>query len=143
MFCAVWIYYFVNGKVHPNSHLILLPLLVIILACLGLGFGALISSLTTKYRDLKFLVGFGVQLAMYASPIVYPLSLVRKQFPQYEWLAVLNPITPVLETFKYATCGNGIFEWSYLLYSFCFSIVILVVGILFFNRIEKSFMDTV
>jgi len=143
LFCAVWIYYFVNGKVHPNSHLLLFPVLIVILACLGLGFGALISSLTTKYRDLKFLIGFGVQLAMYASPIVYPLSLVRKQFPQYEWLAVLNPITPVLETFKYATCGNGIFEWSYLCYSFVFSVSILLIGILFFNRIEKSFMDTV
>jgi lipopolysaccharide transport system permease protein len=143
LFLVVWTYYMIKGQVHPNMHLLLFPLLIIILAFLGLGFGSLVSSLTTKYRDLKFLVGFGVQLVMYASPIVYPLSLIRERYPQYEWLAVLNPITSILETFKYATCGNGIFEWGYLLYSFCFSVFILLAGMMFFNRIEKSFMDTV
>lgn len=143
LFISVWLYYIVKGNVHPNSCLLLFPVLLVILAFLGLGFGALISALTTKYRDLKFLVGFGVQLAMYASPIVYPLSLIREKYPQYEWLAVLNPVTSVLETFKYATCGNGVFEWTYLVYSFCFSVFILLVGMMFFNRIEKSFMDTV
>lgn len=143
LFICVWAYYLYKGQVHPNAYIALFPVLVVILAFLGLGFGALVSSLATKYRDLKFLLALGVQLMMYASPIVYPLSLIRQTHPEYEWLAVLNPVTAVLETFKYGTSSVGVFEWSYLAYSFVFSVVILLIGMMSFNRIEKSFMDTV
>jgi lipopolysaccharide transport system permease protein len=110
------------------------------MAGLGMGFGIIISALTTKYRDLTFLIAFGVQLMMYASPIVYPLSIVPGKF---EFLLLLNPITSVIEAFKYGFIGTGFFSWQYLLYSFCFMIVLLAVGIMVFNKVEKSFMDTV
>jgi len=118
---------------------LLLPVLIIMMAGLGLGFGLTISSLTTKYRDLRFLIQFGVQLAMYASPIVYPLHVAGK----YKMLILANPMTSIIETFKYGFLGQGEFSWFYLLYSFVFMIVILFIGISSFNKVEKSFIDTV
>ena len=110
------------------------------MAGLGLGFGILISSLTTKYRDLTFLVSFGVQLMMYASPIVYPMSVVPLK---YKMLFLANPVTPVIEAFKYIFLGSGFFDWFYILYSFLFMLVLLFFAVLVFNKVEKSFMDTV
>jgi len=110
------------------------------MAGLGLGFGILISALTTKYRDFTFLVGFGVQLLMYASPIVYPLAIVPEK---YRWLILLNPVTSIIEAFKYSFIGIGYFNWFYLLYSFLFMVLILALGVVVFNKVEKSFMDTV
>jgi lipopolysaccharide transport system permease protein len=107
---------------------------------LGLSLGIIISSLTTKYRDLKFLVVFGVQLMMYASPIVYPLSIVPEK---YKWLIVANPITSIIETFKYAFLGVGTFNWMHLLYSFTVTVILFVLGLIIFHRVEKSFMDSV
>jgi lipopolysaccharide transport system permease protein len=107
---------------------------------LGLSFGIIISSLTTKYRDLKFLVTFGVQLMMYASPIVYPLSIVPDK---YRWLIIANPVTSIIETFKYAFLGVGEFNWMHLGYSFIFTLILFLVGLIIFHRVEKSFMDTV
>jgi lipopolysaccharide transport system permease protein len=141
LFIAVWLYYmFTTDKVHPNAHLLLVPVLIIIMAGLGLGFGIIVSSLTTKYRDLTFLVAFGVQLMMYASSIVFPISGVKGKFKQ---LLLLNPVTSVIEAFKYGFVGEGFFSWGYLLYSLIFMIVILILGIFIFNKIEKSFIDTV
>ena len=106
-----------------------LPLLILMLAYIGLGFGLVISSMTTKYRDLRFLVSFGVQLWMYATPVIYPLSVMKNNYPDKIWLIVANPLTAITETFKYGFTGVGVFEWSYLLYSLAFAIVVLLLGI--------------
>jgi lipopolysaccharide transport system permease protein len=118
----------------------LFPFLILLMAGLGLGFGILISSLTTKYRDLIFLIGFGVQLMMYASPVVYPLSIVPDQWKVY---LLFNPVTSVIEAFKYIFLGTGHFSWVWLSYSLVFMFVLLLISLMVFNRVEKSFMDTV
>lgn len=144
LFLVVWTYYFATQDIlHPNWAIILIPFLIIIMGFLGLGFGIIISSMTTKYRDLKFLIAFGVQLMMYASPIVFPLSLVMEKYPSYKILLLANPITSIIETFKYAFLGVGVFNWYYLAYSLVFTIVVFFLGLIVFNKVEKSFMDTV
>lgn len=141
LFLGFYFYFIIKGApVSPNEMAFLFPLLVIILAGLGLGFGLLFTSMTTKYRDLVFLLTFGVQLAMYATPVIYPLSEIPAD---YHWLAVLNPMTSVIETFKYGFLGRGTFEWSYLVYSLGFMVLVLLSGIAIFNKTEKNFMDTV
>ncbi len=123
-----------------NSYVFLLPLLIVLMAGFGLGFGIIISSLTTKYRDLTNLVAFGVQLWMYATPVIYPLSAIPEKYKIY---FLLNPISPVIETFRYALLGAGSFHLWHLLYSVFAAIVILALAILMFNKIEQNFMDTV
>lgn len=141
LFMTVWIYYMVSGdSIHPNAYMVLVPFLIILMGFMGLSFGILISSMTTKYRDLKFLIGFGVQLMMYASPIVYPLSIIPEK---YKWYLVLNPVTSIIESFKYAFLGVGEFSWNYLVYSFVFTIVLFFLSLVVFHKVEKSFMDTV
>lgn len=141
LFLAVWIYFLLSkDSIHPNWALLLVPLLIILIGFLGLSFGIIISSLTTKYRDLKFLVTFGVQLMMYASPIVYPLSIVPEK---YKWIILANPITSIIETFKYAFLGVGVFNWWHLAYSFLFTVILFFTGMIIFHKVEKSFMDTV
>lgn len=133
-------YWFQGAPVHPNLAIILTPLLLLMMAALGLGCGIIVSSLTTKYRDLQLLVGFGVQLAMYATPIIYPMSI----FPNASrWILLLNPMAPIVETFRYAYLGGGQFCWQYLGCSAAITAVILFIGILLFNHVEKTFMDTV
>lgn len=144
LFIIVWCYYYFTGtELHPNLTLLLVPLLILLMGFIGLGFGVIISSLTTKYRDLKFLISFGVQLLMYGSPIVFPLSMVSEHYPQYKIYLLANPVTSIIETFKYAFLGVGEFNWMYLSYSLVFTIVLFFVGVIIFNRVEKSFMDTV
>lgn len=148
LFLIVYVAYAVAGvPVHPTWHALLFPLLVVLLAGLALGFGILISSMTTKYRDLQILFSFIVQLWMYATPIVYPLSQVRGKLflgMDVHTLMCLNPITPLIETFKHAMLGAGEFiGWGWLAYSLAFTIVLLGLGILIFNKVQKSFMDTV
>ncbi|MDP1801674.1 MAG: ABC transporter permease [Bacteroidota bacterium] len=141
LFIAVWVYYLITQTtVHPNLTLILVPFLILLMGFLGLSFGIIISSMTTKYRDLKFLIAFGIQLMMYATPIVYPLSIVPQK---YKWLILANPVTSIIETFKYAFLGVGEFNWLYLLYSLCFTCVLFFLGLVIFHKVEKSFMDTV
>ena len=141
LFLGIWIYYLVQSDlIHPNKMLVLIPFLIILIGFMALSFGIIISSLTTKYRDLKFLVTFGIQLMMYASPIVYPLSIVPEK---YKWIIVANPVTSIIETFKYAFLGVGEFSWLYLGYSTLFTIVLFMIGLVIFHRVEKSFMDTV
>jgi lipopolysaccharide transport system permease protein len=113
------------------------------MATLGLGFGLIISSLTTKYRDFQFLISFGVQLFMYATPIVYPLPLAKEKLGAYGWIATVNPMTSIIETMKFAFLGEGVFSWNSLAYSLIFSLVLLFLGVIVFNRVEKTFMDTV
>lgn len=136
-----WIYYYFKGApIHFNSVILLFPFLLLLMAGHGLAFGIIISSLTTKYRDLKFLVQFGVQLLMYASSVVMPLSAVQGKF---KWILLLNPMTSIIETFKYGFLGVGVYEFTYLIYNFIAMIFILLVALLLFNKVEKSFMDTV
>jgi lipopolysaccharide transport system permease protein len=144
LFLIVWVYYLTTrDNIHPNSTVVLVPLLIVMMGFLGLGFGIIISSMTTKYRDLKFLIAFGIQLMMYASPIVFPLSLVHEKYPKFEYLLLANPITSIIETFKYGFLGVGIFKWWHLAYSLGFTIVVFFIGLIVFNKVEKSFMDTV
>lgn len=141
LFVLVYLYFLWEGvSLSPNIYILLLPLLILMLAGLALGFGIIISSLTTKYRDLTILFTFIVQLWMYATPVIYPLSTMS---PQRQWIMVLNPVTSILETFKFATMGVGTFQWNYLIYSFVFMIVVLAIGIVTFNKVQRSFMDTV
>ena len=136
------IYYSYTGveNVHPNAALLLLPLLIIMMAGFALGVGMIISSLTTKYRDLSMLVGFGVTLLMYATPIIYPVSAIPDK---YKSLVMANPLAPVIETFRYAFIGSGQLNFLNLLYSFSWMLALLSIGVIIFNKIEKSFMDTV
>ena len=141
IFFTVWIYYLMeSNQIHPNIYILIVPFLIILMGFMGLSFGIIITSLTTKYRDLKFLVVFGVQLIMYASPIVYPLSIVPDK---YKWLILANPVTSIIETFKYAFLGVGEFSWVYLSYSLVFTLILFLIGLIIFHRVEKSFMDTV
>jgi len=129
-----------GAQIRPNLWILLSPVLLLMMAGLGLGFGIIISSLTTKYRDLRFLVQFGVQLLMYATPVIYPSSAIPERF---QTLIKLNPMTPIVETFRFAFLGAGSVHPLDLLYSFVFMVVIVIIGAVMFNRVEATFMDTV
>ncbi len=144
IFVIVYIWVVLKGSpVAPNRYALLFPLLLLILAGLGLGFGIIISSMTTKYRDLKFLLAFAVQLWMYATPVIYPLSVMQGKNSKYLWLIQANPLSSVMETFKYGFLGKGTFSWLALGYSFAFALIVMLLGILIFNKVERSFMDVV
>lgn len=132
----------IGTSIHPNWAAMVFgsPLLVLMLGALGLGTGIIVSSLTTKYRDLAFLVTFGIQLAMYATPVVYPLSTVPDKYKA--WLE-LNPMTGIIEAFRSIYLGAGSFSWDLLGWSGICTTIILIAGIVIFNRVEKTFMDTV
>ena len=141
LFIAVYAYYIIQGfPVAPNIYILLTPVLIIMLAGLSLGFGIITSSMTTKYKDLSILFGFIVQLWMYATPIIYPMSELS---PNRQWIAAINPVTSIVETFKFAVLGQGTFNWVHLGYSFGFMCVVLAFGIVVFNKVQRSFMDTV
>jgi lipopolysaccharide transport system permease protein len=125
----------------PLSTLVLIPAIIVIMAGLGLGLGIIISSMTTKYRDLTVLIGFAVQLLMYATPVVYPLSTITSEKLRF-WIT-LNPLTPLVEAFRYAMLGVGSFDYASFGYSIAFMLVTLFVGLLIFSKVEKTFMDTV
>lgn len=149
-FVIVYVFYAIidpNCTAHLTWYALLLPLIIFMLAGLALGFGTIFSSLTTKYRDLQVLLSFLVSLWMYATPIVYPLSQTGSKFflgvPVHTFMC-LNPVTPIIETFKYGFLGCGEFVgWRWLIYSFVFMSLLLGVGIVVFNKVQKSFMDTV
>lgn len=133
-------YAFSRAAIHPNITLLLLPVLVLLMAGLGLGPGIIFSSMTTKYRDVRFLLEFGVRLAMYATPVIYPLSSIPEK---YRLLIMANPVTPLIETFRYGFLGAGSFSWSALGYSAGCTVVLLFIGVIMLTRIERTFMDTV
>lgn len=126
-----------------NAYSLLLPVYVFLMAILGLSLGMIISSLTTKYRDLSFLVGFGMSLFMYATPVIYPLSAALVKYPKYVWLLKLNPLTGIIEGFRFALLGKGTFDWMMLTYSIVCAVFLLIAGAVVFNKVEKSFIDTV
>ncbi len=145
LFLVFLFYYLIKGtEVHPNWTILLLPFLLLIMAGIGLGLGMIISSMTTKYRDLSYLLSFGVSLFMYATPIIYPISMIYKKLPEkFHWVAMINPLSPIIEAFKYAFLGDGMLSWSGLLYSTVFALCSMFFGIVIFNKVERSFMDTV
>jgi lipopolysaccharide transport system permease protein len=134
-------YFALSGAVfHPNGWILMTPVLLLIMAGLGLGLGIIVSSLTTKYRDLRFLVQFGVQLLMYATPVIYPISSIPQRF---QWILLVNPMTPIVEIFRYGFLGAGTVNLLSLAYSFGFMVVVIFIGSIIFNRVEATFMDTV
>lgn len=138
--CFMFYFYWKGAPVYPSVWVVLTPLLILQMGILGLGVGIIVSSLTTKYRDLTFVVGFGAQLWMYATPIVYPMSQIPER---WQWVYALNPMASVIETFRYAFLGSGSVKLAQLSVSVCMTIFILGLGIILFSRIEKTFMDTV
>jgi lipopolysaccharide transport system permease protein len=134
-------YYLIRGTggVHLTIYAAFLPLLILILSLLSLGFGLLVSSVTTKYRDLSILLGVGLQLMMYLTPVIYPVAIWKN----FGWIMKMNPLTPVIEMFRYGMMGVGAPHPEGLLYSIVFSIVVLVAGVLLFNRVEQNFIDTI
>ena len=142
-FVMIGYYFFQNDMgslFHPNIYVLLFPVLVLMMALLGLGLGLIITALTTKYRDLAFLITFGVQLMMYATTVIYPLSAAPEK---YRWLIELNPMTGVIEAFRYGFLGQGVFTVDSFGYSVIFTLVSLLCGVLIFNKTEKTFVDTV
>ncbi|CAG5007955.1 hypothetical protein DYBT9275_04163 [Dyadobacter sp. CECT 9275] len=142
LFLGIWTYFLIlqKNEVSPKPTLILFPLYLLLMSGLGFSTGVLISSLTTKYRDLRYLIQFGIQLLMYATPIVYPLDIAPER---YQWLLQLNPVTSVVEALRYSFLGQGHFSWAGLGYSFIFMSINLLISIIVFNKVEKTFMDTV
>jgi len=137
----VWVYYLINSNnIQPQWELVFFPIYLLIFAFMGLGFGLIFSALTTKYRDLTFLIAFGVQLLMYASAVIFPASIVSAD---KQWMLFLNPLVSLMEAIKFSFLGQGIFSWFYLAYSSIFTLVILLIGVLVFNKVEKGFIDTV
>lgn len=136
----VAVYALTGANVHPNLIVLALPILLIHIAFLGTGTGLIISSLTTKYRDLNVLVSFGLTLWMYLTPVVYPVSQIPESF---RFIMLFNPVAPIMETFRYAFLGSGSFEWFFLLISAAVTAVLLILGMIVFNQVEKNFIDTV
>jgi lipopolysaccharide transport system permease protein len=133
-------YAFQGKAVHPNGYILLFPLILLLMAMLGLGIGLIVTALTVKYRDLAFLVGFGVQLLMYATPVIYPLSFVPDK---YKSIVSLNPLAALIETFRHGFLGTGKFYAGPFLYSVVASIIFFFVGLVVFNKVERNFVDTV
>jgi len=144
LFLILTFFYWTKGfSIAPNSAAFLFPVLILLIAALGLGLGMVISAVTTKYRDLAFVVTFGVPLLMYTTTVIYPLSEAVKKYPAYSWIIKYNPITPVIETLRYGFLGKGTFSWGLLGYSAGITTIILLLGIIIFNKVERTFVDTV
>jgi lipopolysaccharide transport system permease protein len=140
-FLGFFLFFFLRGSaIQLTTWALTLPLLILLMAGLGLGFGIIISSMTTKYRDLTYLVSFGVSLWMYATPVIFPVSSIPEQ---WRWVANVNPITPLIETFRAGFLGAGDASWARLGYSAAFMVVVMFIGVIIFNRVEKTFIDTV
>lgn len=140
LFLIIVIYYTFQGQLHPNIFVLLIPVLIILMAAFALGVGMIFSSMTTKYKDMAMLLTFGVQLFMYATPIVYPLSTINDK---YKYLIELNPLTAIIENFRYAFLGSGSLNIEALGYSCIMIGILLAIGTIIFNRIQKGFMDTI
>lgn len=140
LFLAVWFFYLAKGEVHPNLWLLATPLLVFLMAIFALGVGMIFSSLTTKYRDLQMLITFGITLYMYATPVIYPLSTLKGI---WKTIAIYNPLTGIFECFKYGWLGVGDFDPMMLVVSTVIIFLLLALGTVIFNKVEKGFMDTV
>ncbi|PZP46358.1 MAG: ABC transporter permease, partial [Pseudopedobacter saltans] len=131
LFLLVWVFYLIKGDgIYPNLYILLVPVLILLMAMISIGIGMIISSMTTKYRDLQFLLTFCVQLLMYATPVIYPMSLVSGK--KIGWLIKMNPLSSIIETFRYGFTGNGSFELGYFIYSVVFAFIVMIVGMAIF-----------
>lgn len=144
IFIGFYIYYTLSGaSITITSSVLFFPFLILVMGLLGLGFGMIISSLVTKYRDLKYLLNFGTQLLMYTSAVMYPLALMQEKLPKFAWLVEYNPVAYVIEATRYMLLGTGLISVNGLLYTVVCTLVLLFFGLLIFNRTEKTFLDTV
>ncbi|UFH47787.1 ABC transporter permease [Flavobacterium galactosidilyticum] len=144
IFIAFYLFYYFQGAaISLNGLVVFFPLLILVMGILGLGLGMFISSLVTKYRDFSYLIGFGVQLLMYVSAVVYPMALVKEKMPEYAWLVQYNPLANIIETTRYMLLNVGYLSFWGLGYTFLATVLIFLVSVLIFNRTEKSFIDTV
>ena len=144
VFIAFYLYFYLNGAtISISEYVFIFPLLIILMALLGLGLGMIISSMVTKYRDVKFLLNFGVQLLMYLSAVMYPLALMREKLPQFAWLVEYNPLAYIIEATRYVLLSDGSFSIKGLVFTSLVTIFIFFVGLIIFNKTEKTFIDTV
>ncbi|TCN56385.1 ABC transporter permease [Flavobacterium circumlabens] len=144
IFIAFYCYYYIQGRdLSLNGMVLFFPLLIVVMGILGLGLGMLISSMVTKYRDFSYLITFGIQLLMYLSAVMYPMELIKQKLPAYGWIVQYNPLAYIIETSRYMLLNVGEISLSGLLYTFVVTIAVFVIGILVFNKTEKSFIDTV
>lgn len=140
LFFVVWIYYLVQGLVHPNVFLIALPVLLLIIAVLGLGTGLILTSLTAKYRDLRFVIDTGLQVLFYLTPVIYPLSIAKGSFFN---ALLFNPLVSIIEAIRYSFLGQGVFDVKFLVYSGLFAILTFWIGLKLFEKTERTFIDTI
>jgi lipopolysaccharide transport system permease protein len=144
IFFAFYIYFYAKGaSIYFTSATVFFPFIIVLMGMLGLGLGMIISALVTKYRDLTYLIGFGVQLLMYVSAVVYPMNLIQEKMPDYAWIVKYNPLAYCIETTRYMLLGIGELPVWGMIYTFIVTVVVLLIGILLFNHTEKSFIDTV
>ena len=144
IFVAFYLFFFIQGApLSLNVYVLFFPFLILLMGILGLGLGMLISSMVTKYRDLSYLISFGVQLLMYLSAVMYPMALIRQKMPDYAWLVQYNPLAYIIETTRYILLGVGTVSVWGLVYTVCIIVIVFFVGVLVFNKTEKSFIDTV
>jgi lipopolysaccharide transport system permease protein len=144
IFVAFYLFFYIQGApLSLNVYVLFFPFLILLMGILGLGLGMLISSMVTKYRDLSYLIGFGVQLLMYLSAVMYPMALIQDKMPDYAWLVQYNPLAYIIETTRYILLGVGTVSLWGLVYTVCITIIVFFVGLLVFNKTEKSFIDTV
>ena len=144
IFIGFYIYFVLKGiSITPNINILFLPLLVVVMALLGLGLGMIISSMVTKYRDLSFLVTFGVQLLMYVSAVMYPMSIVKEKLGTISWIVEYNPMAHIIETSRFMLLNEGAINSRGIAFSVIFTIIVFLAGLVIFNKTEKSFIDTV
>lgn len=144
IFVAFYLFFYIKGApLSLNGYVLFFPFLILLMGILGLGLGMLISSMVTKYRDLSYLISFGVQLLMYLSAVMYPMALIREKMPDYAWLVQYNPLAYIIETTRYILLGVGTVSVWGLVYTVCITVMVFFVGVLVFNKTEKSFIDTV
>ena len=140
LFICFVVYFVILGQIHPNAWILLTPYIIVLMAIIAMGIGLILSAMTTKYKDLNQLISFGIQLFMYATPVIYPSSSVP---PDYAWVVNFNPLVGLFDYMRYAYLGIGQFSFVSLLYPSLFAILILAVGVVIFNKTQKTFMDTV
>ena len=144
IFVAFYLFFYIQGvALSLNVFVLFFPFLIVLMGILGLGLGMLISSMVTKYRDLSYLISFGVQLLMYLSAVMYPMALIQEKMPDYAWLVQYNPLAYIIETTRFVLLGVGTVSVWGLVYTVCVTVIVFFVGLLVFNKTEKSFIDTV
>ena len=144
IFIVFFTYFYINGaEISFNRYTVLFPVMMLLMGMMGLGLGMIVSSMVTKYRDLKILIGFGLQLLMYLSAVMYPVSYFTEKLPEYAWLVKYNPLTFIIESVRYQLLNVGEFDWLSFIYTALITLIVLFTGLMIFNKAEKNFIDTV